>query len=207
DELVKPAEVPIAQLAPRRLRVLNAVGERDVEQPRVEPAREFVRQLERVVGAVPVVDSGLWSLDEIRRAREPIHGKLIRLLGRDAGDSSSREKPAQLVLGRDGKALDSGGSECGMDRRSTQKSGIVELHLVAIRVEVVVSRDAMDRRRRTGDDREVVRVREARKLGAAEGEGTGLDELREARNEPPFEGVIEVRRIAAVQADDGGALR
>ena len=64
DELIQPGEIAVAELVARRSRVLDRVGERDVEQLDLKTVRERETELERVVRAVPVVDLRFRPADE-----------------------------------------------------------------------------------------------------------------------------------------------
>ena len=77
----------------------------------------------------------------------------------------------------------------------------------AVAVEREIARDAVHRRRRAGDDRDIVRVGEGRHRRVGERVEPGLAPPRDRRQHPGREPRLEIGRVAAIGADHHGRPR
>ena len=89
------------------------------------------------------------------------------------------------------------------DRAGAQVLGVVHHHFGAgVAVPEVVAADAVHRRRRAGDDRQVVGIRERRHDAVGGEAGARIAQPREVRRAPGGDRLVDVLGLAAVDADD-----
>ena len=206
EQLVEAAEEAVGHRAAGRLGVLDEVGRRQVEQvERPDGAADGQTDLQRVVAHVPLIRSRVRPADECDHVGDPVGRQrtLVRLLGAGRRHVAVGEQAAQLVLGRHQQHLCPGVLKLGVDRRRPQERRVAQLHLFAGRGQVVVARQAVDDRRRAGDDRDVVGVGKRRHLAAPEvvGAASPPQQLGQPGQQAARQTVVQVTRIAAVDCD------
>ncbi len=117
------------------------------------------------------IDVGHLHADALRHVGDAVvlQRRLVGFLrGKGDGAAARHVEPvaqqrAQLVLGGHHRDLGAGVVKRLHDGRRAQEAGVVHHHfLLAQRIEEVIARDAMHRRRTAGDDRQVVGIGEAR---------------------------------------------
>ena len=174
DAVVDGAIEGVGLRRPRRMRVLDEVGEREIEQRRRlalqqragrRPARRARdrRSTGRASARPTMASTSPMPLAAWRRAVGMLGGEV------DALEAARQHQP-QLVLGRDGGGLDAGIRHGGQDGAAAHQRGVGDHALLAGgAVEVVVAGDAVHGRRHAGDDRGVVGVGEARHDGVGDG--------------------------------------
>jgi len=191
--------------------VLHVVGGREIHHV----GAAFVRhQLDagrehelRELGAVDRRHRHADALDDLGDA-VLVLGRLVGLLGGEADAFHAvAEELAKLVLGGDHGDRLAGVGEGGEDGRCAQPLRVVHHHFGAGRdVEEIVAADAVHRRRHAGDDREVVRVREARDDAVGDEHRAGREHFLEPRHVVVRDRLGDVVGLAAVDADDDRRL-
>jgi len=111
----------------------------------------------------------------------------------------AQREPVAYILGEWGFR----GLRLAVDRRVLVPRPETEL-LAGRAIEIVVARDAVDRGRRAGDDRGVVRVGEGRHHGVGGADEAVLAQSREGGQDAARDAVLEIGGIEAVDADHHG---
>ncbi len=132
----------------------------------------------------------------------------VRFLGRKAHRAAfvelqaMPEQRAQLVLGRHHRDLRAGIVKSLEHGRRAQEARVVHHHFLArLRLVEVVAADAVHRRRAAGRDRQIVRVGEARDHRMRGAHRALRLDLLQRRHQPGLDRLIQIGRLAAVQAD------
>jgi hypothetical protein len=135
---------------------------------------------------------------------------LVRLLGAEADARELvAEHRAELVLRGDDGDVRAGVRERGEQGAAAQEARVVHHDLgLLLAVPEIVAADAVHRRRRAGDDRHVVRVRERRHDAVGREAGAAVREAGEPRRRAGADREVDVVGLATVDAhDDDGLLR
>ena len=180
----------------RRGLVLHVVGGREVHQIRAIALHQLHARGKHEFRQLRAVHRRHRHADE----RD---GRRIRLLRGEAGALQLvPEERAQLVLRRDHRHLRARVRERRQQRAAAQVLRVVHHHLGAgVAVKEVVAADAMHRRRRAGDDRQVVRIGEGRNDAVGVEHRAVRRQAREERRDAGANGLRYVGRLAAVDAD------
>ena len=127
---------------------------------------------------------------------------LVRLFRREADAlHSMSEQTSQLVLGGNHGDLCAGIRKCSKDRAGAQIFRVVHHDLGAgVAVPEKVAANAVHRRRGAGDDRQVIGIGERRHHAIGGQAGAAVLEACEERRDAGFDGLIDVVRLAAVDA-------
>ena len=186
-------------------REIHDIGALGLHQLNAGGEHEF-----RQIGAV---DRRQRPVDEAQRIVDAVLdlGRLVGLLGReaDAAHHALAEELPELVLGGDDGNLGAGLGECRQNGLGAQEFGIVHHHLLpALAVIEVIATDAMHRRRRAGDDGEVVGVGEARHHAIADQIGAVGDGVLQPGHDAGLDRFLKIIGLAAIDTDDDdGILR
>ncbi len=189
----------------RSMRVLDEIGQRQIEQARrlaLEQAQAGVEHVDREVAGVLV---------GLRAAHHRLHvadavlfdaGAVGVLGGEVDALQAPRQHQPQLVLGGNGRRLHARVGERGQDGAAAHQRGVRDHALLAGgAVEVVVAGDAVHRRRRAGHDRGVVGVGEGRHDGVGNRVEAVLPERGDRRQDAVGDAALDVGGIAPVEAD------
>ena len=214
-QLLEPAEARIhfrieavGLPVPRRIGVLDIVGEREVEDIRAALLEQLQPRIEHEEGKVRRIHVRQRLADKAERVLDAVllHGAAVGML-RGEADRAVREVhallelAAELVLGGDGGDPQAGARELAHHRVDLKQFGAGHHHrLVRRAVQVEIAGDAVHRGRAAGDDGHVVGAGEARHGALCHRVEAVPHVAGDVGQDPRLEAVLDIGRVAAVDA-------
>ena len=189
----------------RRVLVLNIVGCREIGDVRAPTLHQGNTSGEYELAEIGAVDRGQRPAGHPEHVLDAIviEGRLIRLFRRKTDSPQFvAEQPAQLVLGGDHGDPGAGVGEGGENGAAAQHRRIVHHHLgVGLPIVEIVSGDTVNSGWHPGDDRQVVRIGEARHDAVGDSVDAAGARPGEPGHRPGGDRGIHVVGLGAIDAD------